>query len=76
VVFVTHSIPEAVFLSQRVVVMSPRPGRITQVIDVPLGDRTERTREAPEFYSAITSVREALRGTHDPSPVNDPTAAL
>jgi len=76
VVFVTHSIPEAVFLSQRVVVMSPRPGRITQLIDVPLGDRTEATREAPEFYAAITSVREALRGTHGPTAVNDPTAAL
>jgi NitT/TauT family transport system ATP-binding protein len=62
VVFVTHSIPEAVFLSQRVVVMSPRPGRITEIVDVPLTARDEDTREAEEFFSAITDVREALRG--------------
>jgi len=62
VVFVTHSIPEAVYLSNRVVVMSPRPGRITAVIDVELGARTEDTREAGEFFKKITEVREALRG--------------
>jgi NitT/TauT family transport system ATP-binding protein len=62
VVFVTHSIPEAVFLSDRVVVMSARPGRIASVIPVGLGARTDDTREAPEFYAAITQVREALRG--------------
>ena len=63
VVFVTHSIPEAVYLSDRVVVMSPRPGRITSVIDVALGDRRDDdTREATEFYAKITEVREALRG--------------
>jgi NitT/TauT family transport system ATP-binding protein len=62
VVFVTHSIPEAVFLSHRVVVMSPRPGRITEVVDVPLGARTEDTREDPAFFAAVTAVREALRG--------------
>jgi NitT/TauT family transport system ATP-binding protein len=62
VVFVTHSIPEAVFLSQRVVVMSPRPGRVTEIVDVPLGARDEDTREADEFFAAITEVREALRG--------------
>jgi len=62
VVFVTHSIPEAVFLSDRVVVMSPRPGRIAEVVSVDLGDRTDDTREAPHFYATITQVREALRG--------------
>ncbi|MCA9693585.1 MAG: ABC transporter ATP-binding protein, partial [Myxococcales bacterium] len=63
VVFVTHSIPEAVYLSNRVIVMSPRPGRITEIIDVDLGtDRDEDTREASEFYGKITAVREALRG--------------
>jgi len=65
VVFVTHSIPEAVYLSDRVVVMSPRPGRIVEVIDVGFVDRdgdADDVREAPEFYRGITAVREALRG--------------
>ncbi len=63
VVFVTHSIPEAVYLSDRVVVMSPRPGRITDLIDVELGgERDEDTREDDRFYASITEVREALRG--------------
>jgi len=69
VVFVTHSIPEAVFLSDRVVVMSARPGRITDVIPVNLGARTDDTREAPAFYAAITQVREALRGRPVPDTV-------
>lgn len=65
VVFVTHSIPEAVYLSNRVVVMSPRPGRITDLISVNLGaKRTEDTRAAADFFAGITAVREALRGTH------------
>jgi NitT/TauT family transport system ATP-binding protein len=64
VVFVTHSIPEAVFLSDRVVVMSPRPGRITDVIETALGDeRGEALREAPEYFDRVTAVREALHGT-------------
>ena len=69
VVFVTHSIPEAVYLSDRVVVMSARPGRITAIIDVELGARDEDTREATEFFKKITEVREALRrieGGRDP----------
>jgi NitT/TauT family transport system ATP-binding protein len=62
VVLVTHSIPEAVYLANRVVVMSPRPGRITRVVDVPLGERTEVTREDTAFFEKITEVRELLRG--------------
>jgi len=62
IVFVTHSIPEAVFLSTRVAVMSARPGRITRIIDVPLGQpRNDETREDPRYFSLVTEVREALR---------------
>jgi NitT/TauT family transport system ATP-binding protein len=61
-VFVTHSIPEAVFLSDRVVVMSPRPGRITASIDVDLPTRDDAARQSPAFFDAITAVRRALRG--------------
>ncbi len=63
VVFVTHSIPEAVFLSDRVVVMSPRPGRITEVITTGFtGERSEALRESPEYFEKVTAVREALHG--------------
>lgn len=61
VVFVTHSISEAAYLSDRVVVLSPRPGRIHSIIDVDLGDRSEATRESSEFFKKTTEVREALR---------------
>jgi NitT/TauT family transport system ATP-binding protein len=64
VVFVTHSIPEAVFLSQRVIVMSPRPGRIASDIAVDIGERVFETRESPEFFDKVTQVREALRFDH------------
>ena len=65
VVFVTHSIPEAVFLSTRIVVMSPRPGRILDVIDVGLPpDRPLDIRETPEFLAVAQRVREGLRAGH------------
>jgi len=61
IIFVTHSIPEAVFLSERVIVMSPRPGKIAADIPIDLGERVFQTREATEFFERITEVREALR---------------
>ena len=65
IIFVTHSIPEAVFLSTRIVVMSPRPGRIIDIIDCDLGDRrTLDIRETPEFLRIAQRVREGLRAGH------------
>ena len=65
VVFVTHSIPEAVFLSSRIVVMSPRPGRIVEMIESKLpADRTLDVREAPEFTAIAHQVRLALHDGH------------
>ena len=62
IIFVTHSIAEAVFLSNRVVVMSARPGRITKIVQVDLPHpRTFETREDPRFFAAVTEVRESLR---------------
>ncbi len=65
VVFVTHSIPEAVFLSSKIVVMSPRPGRIIDVIETNLPrNRTLDIRETPEFLSLAHRVREGLKAGH------------
>jgi NitT/TauT family transport system ATP-binding protein len=65
VVFVTHSIPEAVFLSTRIVVMSPRPGRIIDVIEGDLpADRTLDARETVEFQKIAHRVRDGLRAGH------------
>jgi NitT/TauT family transport system ATP-binding protein len=76
VMFVTHSIPEAVYLSDRVVVMSPRPGRITEVVSVDLGaERSIDTREDPTFFKKVTEVREALRGVEGHGP-DDAVPAL
>jgi NitT/TauT family transport system ATP-binding protein len=63
IVFVTHSISEAVFLSTRVVVMSPRPGRVAGIVDIDLPQpRTVDTREQPRYFEKVTEVRELLRG--------------
>ena len=63
--FVTHSIPEAVYLSTRIVVMSPRPGRITDVIESPLPrERPLEIRDTPEFIAVAHRVREGLREGH------------
>jgi NitT/TauT family transport system ATP-binding protein len=65
IVFVTHSIAEAVFLSTRVVVMSPRPGRIAHIVTVDLPyPRDVDTREMPHYFELISEVREYLRESH------------
>ncbi|MFT6676507.1 MAG: NitT/TauT family transport system ATP-binding protein [Sulfitobacter sp.] len=65
IAFVTHSIPEAVYLSSKIVVMSPRPGRITDVIDSPLPkERPLEIRDSPEFLDVAHRVREGLRAGH------------
>jgi NitT/TauT family transport system ATP-binding protein len=77
VVFVTHSIPEAVFLSSRVVVMSPRPGRITSVISVDLPrPRGVETREDRRYFELVTEVREALRAGGEPSDFSEDRLAV
>jgi NitT/TauT family transport system ATP-binding protein len=63
--FVTHSIPEAVYLSTRIVVMSPRPGRVTDIIESTLPkERPLDIRETPEFLAIAARVREGLRAGH------------
>ncbi len=69
IVFVTHSIAEAVFLSRRVVVMSPRPGRITEIVDNALPyPRDFNTRSDPAYQSLVAQVRELLRDAVSASP--------
>ncbi|HEU5320670.1 MAG TPA: ABC transporter ATP-binding protein, partial [Methylomirabilota bacterium] len=61
ILFVTHSIPEAVFLADRVVVMTPRPGQVARIFDVPLArPRTAATRALPEFGTLALEVHETL----------------
>lgn len=66
IIFVTHSIAEAVFLSSRIVVMSPRPGRITTIIEVDLPyPRDFATRQSAAFFEKVTEVRALLRDAHE-----------
>jgi NitT/TauT family transport system ATP-binding protein len=68
IVFVTHSIPEAVYLSSRVVVMSARPGRITRIVGIDLPQpRDDGVRESARYFEAVTEVREALRAGGGPT---------
>ncbi len=63
VVFVTHSIPEAVFLSDRVFVLSPHPGRLSKVVEITLPrPRREEMRNSPEFYQLISDIRNSFEG--------------
>src|SRR4029079_9886035 len=65
VIYVTHSISEAVFLSTRIVVMSPRPGRILEIIDNDLpAERSLDVRETPQFLAVAHRVRQALHAGH------------
>jgi NitT/TauT family transport system ATP-binding protein len=78
IVFVTHSIPEAVFLSTRVVVMSPRPGRIAKIVNIDLVQpRSVETREQERYFHLVTDVREALRRNEaDDGPGPDGAASI
>jgi NitT/TauT family transport system ATP-binding protein len=76
VVFITHSIPEAVLLSERIVVMSARPGRVIEQIEVPLArPRSEETRGLPPFHELAAHIRHLLRGDTTHSAPNLEAAA-
>ncbi|WP_081756705.1 ABC transporter ATP-binding protein [Gorillibacterium massiliense] len=63
VVFVTHSIPEAVFLSDRIFVLSPHPGRLSAVVDIPLPrPRTKELRNHPDYFKLIADIRDRFEG--------------
>lgn len=62
-IFVTHNIPESVFLSDRVVVLSPHPGRLSAIVDIDLPrPRTNSLREQPEFYEYVAKIRKSFEG--------------
>ena len=60
-ILVTHNVAEAVYLSNRVIVMSPRPGRITHIVDIPFQERTQSIRSTPEFSSLVNEISGKLR---------------
>lgn len=63
VIFVTHNISESVFLSDRVVVLSPHPGRVSAVVDIDFSrPREKELRETPEFYEYIAKIRRSFEG--------------
>lgn len=63
VVFVTHSIPESIFLSDRVFVLSPHPGRLSAIVDIPLPrPRTAEMRNSPQFFELIARIRDSFEG--------------
>lgn len=63
IVFVTHSIPESIFLSDRVFVLSPHPGRLSAIVDIPLArPRTREMRNSPQFYELIAKIRDSFEG--------------
>jgi NitT/TauT family transport system ATP-binding protein len=67
VVFVTHAIDEAVYLSDRVVIMSPRPGQVLEIVDVSIDrERAAEVRDTPEFNELVAHMRHVLRGVVHP----------